>query len=275
MSGFVQVANVSEVPDPGKMLVEVDDRLVALFHVGGQWYAIDDVCTHDGGPLAEGKLEDHTIACPRHGAKFDIRTGAALTMPATKPTASHEVKMEGGQVYVRLRAAGGEPLAGSSQPSAVSSASAPTASGGRQPAGNVAAPTIAESSAPAPSGAEPAPVSSAVSEDRIREELKQVVDPELFVNIIDLGLVYAIDLKPAADQPAATQQVDTVPKTDVQIEMTLTSPACPAGPQLIQQTHQALGRLPGVGQVNVRLVMDPPWTPDRMTDEARDQLGIF
>ncbi len=78
MAEFVQVANVSGVPDPGKMLVEVDDRLVALFHVGGQWFAIDDVCTHDGGPLAEGKLEDHAIACPRHGAKFDIRTGAAL-----------------------------------------------------------------------------------------------------------------------------------------------------------------------------------------------------
>src|SRR5690349_1768278 len=103
MPTFVSVANVSDVPDPGKMLVEVDDRLVALFHVGGQWFAIDDVCTHDGGPLAEGKLEDHTIACPRHGAKFDIRTGAALTMPATKGTASHEVKLEGGQVFVKLR----------------------------------------------------------------------------------------------------------------------------------------------------------------------------
>jgi len=63
---FVPVAAASEVPDPGKLLVEVDDRLVALFHVGGQWFALDDVCTHDGGPLAEGKLEGHTIACPRH-----------------------------------------------------------------------------------------------------------------------------------------------------------------------------------------------------------------
>ena len=56
---------------------------VGLFHVGGEFYCIDDVCTHDGGPLSEGKLEDHAIACPRHGAKFDIRTGKALTMPAT------------------------------------------------------------------------------------------------------------------------------------------------------------------------------------------------
>jgi metal-sulfur cluster biosynthetic enzyme len=104
----------------------------------------------------------------------------------------------------------------------------------------------------------------AISEDRVREELKQVIDPELFINIIDLGLVYVVDLKDREDQ-----------KTDINIEMTLTSPACPAGPQLIQQTHQTLGRLDGVGEVNVKLVMDPPWTPDRMTEEARDQLGIF
>jgi metal-sulfur cluster biosynthetic enzyme len=103
-----------------------------------------------------------------------------------------------------------------------------------------------------------------ISEDRVREELKQVVDPELFINIVDLGLVYVVDLKDRDDK-----------KTDVNIEMTLTSPACPAGPQLIQQTHQAVGRLEGVGEVNVKLVMDPPWTPDKMTEEARDQLGIF
>jgi 3-phenylpropionate/trans-cinnamate dioxygenase ferredoxin component len=102
MPDFVKVAAVSEVPDPGKQVVEVDDRLVALFHVGGKFFALDDVCTHDGGPLAEGTLEDHTIACPRHGAKFDIRDGRALTMPATRGTAAHQVKVENGHVYVKL-----------------------------------------------------------------------------------------------------------------------------------------------------------------------------
>jgi 3-phenylpropionate/trans-cinnamate dioxygenase ferredoxin subunit len=65
---------------------------------------LDDVCTHDGGPLSEGPIdaEHKTIECPRHGAKFDIRNGAALTMPATKATRSHEVKIEGDQVFVRL-----------------------------------------------------------------------------------------------------------------------------------------------------------------------------
>jgi 3-phenylpropionate/trans-cinnamate dioxygenase ferredoxin subunit len=92
------------VDDPGSMLVEISDRLVVLIHAAGHWYALDDICTHDGGPLSEGPLDaaEGTIACPRHGAKFDIKTGAALTMPATKPTASHDVKVEGSQVFVRL-----------------------------------------------------------------------------------------------------------------------------------------------------------------------------
>lgn len=102
-----------------------------------------------------------------------------------------------------------------------------------------------------------------VNEDTIRESLKQVIDPELFVNVIDLGLIYSV---------VATEQND---KTDVEIEMTLTSPACPAGPQLIQQSKDVLGRLEGIGDVNVKLVMTPPWTPDRMTEDAKDQLGIF
>jgi 3-phenylpropionate/trans-cinnamate dioxygenase ferredoxin component len=102
MPEFKSVAKVSDLSDPGKLLVEVEERLVALLKVGGRFYAIDDVCTHDGGPLAEGRLEDHTIACPRHGAKFDIRTGQALTMPATQPTAAHEVKVVGEEVFVKL-----------------------------------------------------------------------------------------------------------------------------------------------------------------------------
>lgn len=104
MSEFVAVAKTSEVPDPGSMLVEVGERLVVLIHAAGNWYALDDVCTHDGGPLSDGPLdaEHKMIACPRHGAKFDIRTGAAVTMPATKPTKSHEVKIDGERILVKL-----------------------------------------------------------------------------------------------------------------------------------------------------------------------------
>jgi 3-phenylpropionate/trans-cinnamate dioxygenase ferredoxin subunit len=101
-AGFVPVAKVSEIPEPGKLLVEIDERLVVVVHTGGQFYAIDDVCTHDGGPLGEGQLAGFTIACPRHGAKFDVRDGRALTMPATKATGSHQVKVEGDTVFVKL-----------------------------------------------------------------------------------------------------------------------------------------------------------------------------
>ena len=102
-----------------------------------------------------------------------------------------------------------------------------------------------------------------LEEDKIREALKQVIDPELFVNIIDLGLVYSVLTEPAGD------------KENVKIEMTMTSPACPAGPQLIAQSKQMVGALEGVADVEIKLVMIPPWTPDRMTEDARDQLGIF
>lgn len=103
-----------------------------------------------------------------------------------------------------------------------------------------------------------------VAEDRIREALKEVVDPELFVNIVDLGLIYEIKIDDAGDE-----------KSNVVVEMTMTSPACPAGPQLLGQSKDVVGRLDGVGEVDIKLVMEPPWTPDRMTEDARDQLGIF
>jgi len=103
-----------------------------------------------------------------------------------------------------------------------------------------------------------------ISEDAIREELKKVVDPELMVNIVDLGLVYVINQEDREDG-----------KTDVKIEMTLTSPMCPVGPQLVNQSTVVVRQLENVGDVDVRLVMTPPWSPDMMTEEARDELGMF
>lgn len=103
-----------------------------------------------------------------------------------------------------------------------------------------------------------------IAEDKVREALKQVIDPELFVNVVDLGLIYEIKI----------DETDGG-KSNVAVEMTMTSPACPAGPQLLGQSKEFISRMDEVGEVDVRLVMDPPWTPDRMTDDARDQLGIF
>ena len=105
----------------------------------------------------------------------------------------------------------------------------------------------------------------AITEDAVREQLKKVIDPELFVNIVDLGLVYVVNVQPPGDSGPQ----------DVAIEMTLTSPMCPAGPQLVAECKQFAGELEGVGEIDVKVVMEPPWSPDRMTDDARDQLGIF
>lgn len=96
-------------------------------------------------------------------------------------------------------------------------------------------------------------------ESALLEALKQVVDPELMVNVVDLGLVYEIN------QDGGT----------VYVNMTLTSPACPVGPQIVQQAKMALEQLDDVEEAKINLVMTPPWSPDRMTDDARDHLGIF
>ena len=103
MSDFQLACSASEIPDGGMQLVEVDDRLVIVFNVQGDFYCIDDVCTHDGGPLSEGEIEGCQISCPRHGTKFDVRNGEALTMPATQATGSHEVKLDAGNIYVKIK----------------------------------------------------------------------------------------------------------------------------------------------------------------------------
>jgi len=92
-----------------------------------------------------------------------------------------------------------------------------------------------------------------------------VIDPELFINIVDLGLIYVVDLKDSTEEG----------KKNILIDMTMTSPACPAGPQLIANSKNVVSRLEEVNEVEVRIVMDPAWTPDCMTEDARDQLGMF
>lgn len=99
-AGFVTVARVGEIPEGGVKVAYVDGVAVAVFHVGGEYFAMEDVCTHDGGPLAEGPLEGHVIECPRHGARFDIRTGAVKAMPATSPVPTYAVRVQGEHIQV-------------------------------------------------------------------------------------------------------------------------------------------------------------------------------
>ena len=101
MNDFIKVATVGDVPVGGSKLLEVDYVRIALFNLGGTFYAIEDMCTHDGGPLVEGDvINGCEVMCPRHGARFDIRTGEALSFPAFEPTMTYEVRVEGDEIWM-------------------------------------------------------------------------------------------------------------------------------------------------------------------------------
>jgi metal-sulfur cluster biosynthetic enzyme len=96
--------------------------------------------------------------------------------------------------------------------------------------------------------------------DDVREGLKSVYDPEIGINIVDLGLVYDADVSETGD---------------VLVTMTLTSLGCPLGPVIVQEVQGALRDFEGIGEVDVKLVWSPPWTPELMSEEAKDELGIW
>jgi 3-phenylpropionate/trans-cinnamate dioxygenase ferredoxin subunit len=99
---WVEAGLISDIPAGRVKLVlyEPDDLRIALCNVDGEFFAIEDVCTHDGGPLDQGTLEEDEIECPRHGARFNVRTGAATLMPAVMPVRTFPVKIEGEQLFV-------------------------------------------------------------------------------------------------------------------------------------------------------------------------------
>lgn len=94
------VARVSEIAPGTTKVVDAGGTEVMLCNAEGNIYAIEDVCTHDGGPLDLGELEGHCVVCPRHGATFDVRSGAALTLPAVLPVATFPVRIDGDDIYV-------------------------------------------------------------------------------------------------------------------------------------------------------------------------------
>ncbi len=101
--GWIKVANVDEIPPNSRKVFDLEDLSIAVFHVDGEWYAIENRCTHDDGPLVEGDMVDsYVVECPRHGARFDIRTGDVVRMPAFEPVPVFEVKVENGEVLVNV-----------------------------------------------------------------------------------------------------------------------------------------------------------------------------
>ena len=135
------------------------------------------------------------------------------------------------------------PIAPESTPVAHPTPEAPTVAGGE-------AASDAPVAASAPTGT--------ITEDQVRLALRRVKDPELNLNILDLGLIYTI----------------AVTGNDIAIEMSLTSPGCPSGPEIMTEAEQQLKALPGVGTVSMNLVWSPPWTPDRIEPRVRAYLGF-
>ncbi len=99
---FYEVSQVGELPNGARLFVEINDFYLVVFNIAGQVYAIEDLCSHDDGPLGDGDLEDHEIVCPRHGARFDVRSGKALTLPAVEDISAYPVRVAGGKIEVGI-----------------------------------------------------------------------------------------------------------------------------------------------------------------------------
>ncbi len=99
---FIPVAESGELPDGERLFIEIDDLPIVVFRIAGQLFAIADTCSHDDGPLGEGRLEGYAIICPRHGARFDVRTGKALTLPAVVDIPAYPVREKEGNIEVGL-----------------------------------------------------------------------------------------------------------------------------------------------------------------------------
>lgn len=101
MGAWTRVMAMADLPLGGHQVVDVAGARIVLFHLPDGFYAIEDVCTHDGGELAGGELQGYDVVCPRHGARFDVRTGAVTAPPAYEPVASLPVRVEAGWLEVR------------------------------------------------------------------------------------------------------------------------------------------------------------------------------
>jgi 3-phenylpropionate/trans-cinnamate dioxygenase ferredoxin subunit len=99
---FLTVAHVDELPNGERKLIEVDGSPIVVFHIAGAYFAIADVCSHDSGPVGEGVVEGMEIECPRHGARFHLQTGKALTLPAVVDIPAYPVRVQGDEIQIGL-----------------------------------------------------------------------------------------------------------------------------------------------------------------------------
>ncbi len=97
---FFQIGNVDELPVGERLFLEIGDLAIVVFNIAGELYAIADVCSHDEGPVGDGELEGYQVICPRHGARFDVRTGAVLSLPAVVDIPAYPVRVVDSQIEV-------------------------------------------------------------------------------------------------------------------------------------------------------------------------------
>ncbi len=105
---WIDVADADGIADGEVKTFQVEANRVAVARANGQLYAVQDLCSHDDGPLGDGDLEEYAIVCPRHGAKFDIRTGEVLAMPAAAPIETFPVMEKDGRIHIALKDRGGD-----------------------------------------------------------------------------------------------------------------------------------------------------------------------
>jgi 3-phenylpropionate/trans-cinnamate dioxygenase ferredoxin subunit len=99
---YVEIAPVGELPVGERLFVELDGKAIVVLNVGGKIYAIGDVCTHDDGPLGEGEIDGYEIICPRHGARFDLRDGRAVALPAVTDTIWYPARIRDGIIEIGI-----------------------------------------------------------------------------------------------------------------------------------------------------------------------------
>ncbi len=99
---FIDIAAVDELPSGQRLFIEIDNQPIVIFNIAGQFFAIGDVCSHDNGPVGEGDLEGDEVICPRHGARFDLRSGKALALPAVEDIPAYPVRVVAGRIEIGL-----------------------------------------------------------------------------------------------------------------------------------------------------------------------------